>query len=60
MTYHGRKERSRVGRIWEWLARGAMADMGTNHITWPVNLSFYNLPPGLCMKLRYIILAILI
>ena len=32
----------------------------TTHSTWPVNLSIYNLPPWLCMKRKYIMLALLI
>ena len=35
-------------------------NMSTNHSTWPVNLCIYNLPPWLCMKRKYIMLAILI
>jgi hypothetical protein len=35
-------------------------NMSTTHSTWPVNLSIYNLPPWLCMKRKYIMLAILI
>ena len=32
----------------------------TDHSTWPVLLSIYNLPPWLCMKKRYILLCLLI
>ena len=32
----------------------------TDHSTWPVLLSIYNLPPWLCMKRRYIMLCLLI
>ena len=35
-------------------------NMSTTRSTWPVNLSIYNLPPWLCMKRKYIMLAILI
>ena len=35
-------------------------NFSTTHSTWPVNLSIYNLPPWLCMKRKYIMLAILI
>ena len=37
-----------------------LGNMSTNHSTWPVNLSIYNLPPWLCMKRRHIMLAIVI
>ena len=32
----------------------------TNHSTWPVTLCIYNLPPWLCMKRAYIMLAVMI
>nr|XP_017239583.1 PREDICTED: uncharacterized protein LOC108212368 [Daucus carota subsp. sativus] len=32
----------------------------TDHSTWPVLLSIYNLPPWLCMKKRYIMFCLLI
>ncbi|XP_074326529.1 uncharacterized protein LOC141664476 [Apium graveolens] len=32
----------------------------TDHSSWPVLLSIYNLPPWLCMKRRYIMLCLLI
>src|SRR5579883_235279 len=32
----------------------------TNHSTWPVMLCIYNLPPWLCMKRAYIMLAVMI
>ena len=34
-------------------------DMSTNHSTWPVLLSIYNLTPWLCMKKKYIMVAVL-
>ncbi|XP_074342221.1 uncharacterized protein LOC141679687 [Apium graveolens] len=34
--------------------------LSCNHNTWPVLLSIYNLPPWLCMKRKYIMLALLI
>ncbi|XP_074354744.1 uncharacterized protein LOC141693509 [Apium graveolens] len=33
---------------------------GSDHSTWPVLLSIYNLPPWLCMKRKYIMLSLLI
>ncbi|KAL8157226.1 hypothetical protein AgCh_002077 [Apium graveolens] len=33
---------------------------GTDHSSWPVLLSIYNLPPWLCMKRKYILLCLLI
>ncbi|XP_074347014.1 uncharacterized protein LOC141685834 [Apium graveolens] len=33
---------------------------GTDHSSWPVLLSIYNLPPWLCMKRKYIMLCLLI
>ena len=35
-------------------------NFSTTHNTCPVNLSIYNLPPWLCMKQKYIMLALLI
>ena len=35
-------------------------NMSTTHNTWPMYLCIYNLPPWLCMKCKYIMLAILI
>ena len=35
-------------------------NMSSRHSTWPVNLCMYNLPPWLCMKRKYIMMAILI
>ena len=32
----------------------------TDHSSWPVFLSIYNLPPWLCMKRRFIMLCLLI
>ena len=32
----------------------------SNHSTWPVTLCIYNLPPWLCMKRAYIMLAVMI
>ncbi|XP_056688175.1 uncharacterized protein [Spinacia oleracea] len=34
--------------------------LSTQHSTWPVLLSIYNLPPWLCMKRKYIMLSLLI
>jgi tnp2 family transposase len=34
--------------------------LSTQHSTWPVLLSIYNLPPWLCMKRKYILLPLLI
>ncbi|XP_063949039.1 uncharacterized protein LOC108203290 [Daucus carota subsp. sativus] len=34
--------------------------LSSNHSTWPVLLTIYNLPPWLCMKRKYIMLALLI
>ena len=36
------------------------SNMSTMHSTWPLNLCIYNLPPWLCMKRKYIMLALLI
>jgi len=35
-------------------------NMSTNHSSWPVLLVIYNLPPGLCMKRKYMILSMMI
>ncbi|XP_021836211.1 uncharacterized protein [Spinacia oleracea] len=45
------------------LSTDGMNPYGTlscQHSTWPVLLSIYNLPPWLCMKQKYIMLALLI
>jgi hypothetical protein len=34
--------------------------MSSQHSTWPVLLSIYNLPPWLCMKRKYIMMSLLI
>ena len=34
--------------------------MNTKHITWPVLLCIYNLPPWLCMKKKYIMMSMII
>lgn len=34
--------------------------MSSRHSTWPVNLCFYNLHPWLCMKCKFIMMALLI
>ena len=34
--------------------------MSSNHSTWPVILTVYNLPPWLCMKRKYIMLTLLV
>ncbi|GJX81202.1 hypothetical protein Tco_0329351 [Tanacetum coccineum] len=34
--------------------------LSTRHITWPVLLCIYNLPPWLCMKRKYIMMSLLI
>ena len=34
--------------------------LSTNHSSWPVLLVIYNLPPGLCMKRKYMMLSMLI
>ena len=34
--------------------------LSTQHSTWPVLLTIYNLPPWLCMKRKYIMLSLLI
>ena len=35
-------------------------NMSTNHSSWPVLLVIYNLPPGLCMKQKYMMLSMMI
>ncbi|XP_071687302.1 uncharacterized protein [Rutidosis leptorrhynchoides] len=35
-------------------------DLSSRHITWPVLLCIYNLPPWLCMKRKYIMMSLLI
>ena len=35
-------------------------NMSTNHSSWPVLLVIYNLPPGLCMKRKYMMLSMMI
>ncbi|XP_074362217.1 uncharacterized protein LOC141702436 [Apium graveolens] len=35
-------------------------EKGTDHSSWPVLLSIYNLPPWLCMKRKYIMLCLLV
>jgi hypothetical protein len=38
----------------------SFGNFSTNHSTWPVNLGIYNISPWLCMKRKYIMLALLI
>jgi hypothetical protein len=35
-------------------------NMSSRHSTWPVNLCIYNLPPWLCMKRKYLMMACLV
>ena len=35
-------------------------NMSTNHSSWSILLVFYNLPPGLCMKQKYMLLSMMI
>jgi len=37
-----------------------LGNMSTNHSSWPVLLVIYNLPPGLCMKQKYIMFSMMI
>ena len=35
-------------------------EQSSSHSTWPVTLCIYNLPPWLCMKLKFIMMLVLI
>jgi hypothetical protein len=35
-------------------------EQSSGHSTWPVTLCIYNLPPGLCMKWKFIMMLVLI
>jgi hypothetical protein len=35
-------------------------EMSSSHNTWPVTLCIYNLPPWLCMKMKFIMMPVLI
>ena len=35
-------------------------EQSSSHITWPVTLCIYNLPPWLCMKWKFIMMLVLI
>ena len=35
-------------------------EQSSGHSTWPVTLCIYNLPPWLCMKRKFIMIAVLI
>ena len=35
-------------------------EQNSSHITWPVTLSIYNLPPWLCVKQKFIIMPVVI
>ena len=49
--------------LWLGLSTDDMNPFGEqrcSHITWPVTLCIYKLPPWLCMKLKFIMMPVLI